>query len=84
MEGRVEILPEKMGTFSVILIKFPTYEKVVIFPKSKKLILEDEIVLNDVETKIIQCRIGKKLIIEIDGDEIYETELDILQIKVKR
>ena len=82
--GRIEILPEKINNFSVIAITFHTYEKIIIFPGTKKLILQDGIELNDVETEIIECRIGKKLIIELDARERFESELDVFKIKVRK
>jgi hypothetical protein len=68
----------------VILLTFPNYEKIAIYPRTKKLMLEDGIVLYNTEVKIIECRIGGRLFININNQEEYESEFDIYKIKVKK
>ncbi|MDA3840101.1 MAG: hypothetical protein PF572_03350 [Patescibacteria group bacterium] len=46
--------------------------------------LEDGIVLYNTEVKIIECRIGGRLFININNQEEYESEFDIYKIKVKK
>ena len=84
LRGRIEILAEKINDFSVISITFPNYDKIIIFPRTKKMISENGIAHNNVEVKIIECRIGRKLLIEVNGHEEPVSELDIFKIKVKK
>ncbi len=84
MKGRIEIVPERLNEFSVVKVIFSNFENIQIYPRTKRLIMEDGFLIENIDVAIKKCRIGRKLELEFDGSEKYKSVFDIFKIKIRK
>jgi len=83
MKGRVEIKSGNEKEFSIIVVIFPNFEQVQIYPRTRVFISENKTITANIDIKIVECRVGNKLSLLIDNAE-YKSTFDVFRIKIKK